>query len=132
MALKILRDYYASEGDDHGRATGAGSSIIGLLEVCEADFSKSLADANSTEDAAQAEYDRLTQDNRIAKTTKDSDVKYKTKEYKGLEKALADAKSDLSGAQNEHDAVLSYEVQLKKQCIAKPMPYEERKKRREA
>merc|ERR1719265_2635463 len=132
MALKILRDYYASDGDAHGRAEGASAGIIGLLEVCEADFSKSLADANSTEDASQAEYDRMTQDNKIAKATKDSDVKYKTKEYKGLEKALADAKSDLSGAQNEHDAVMQYFSKLKEQCIAKPMPYEERKRRREA
>merc|ERR1719261_1279868 len=81
MALKILRDYYAADGDAHGKASGAGSSIIGLLEVCEADFSKSLADANSTEDSAQAEYDQISKDNAIAKTTKESDVKYKTKEF---------------------------------------------------
>ena len=35
MALKVLRDYYAKEGDAHGKASGAGGGIIGLLEVTE-------------------------------------------------------------------------------------------------
>merc|ERR1719487_1421904 len=79
MALKILRDYYASEGDAHGKASGAGSGIIGLLEVAESDFTKNLSDVISEEDSSQAEYDRMTQDNKIATTTKNADVKYKTK-----------------------------------------------------
>merc|ERR1719265_1132864 len=132
MALKILRDYYASDGDDHGRASGAGSSIIGLLEVCESDFSKSLADANSDEDAAQQDYDRMTKENQIARVMKEQDVKYKTKEHKSLDKAITEAQSDLGSAESEHAAVVEYYKRLKEQCIAKPMPYEERKRRREA
>merc|ERR1712151_1016813 len=43
LALKILNEYYGSTDKAHAAAEGAASSITGLLEVCEADFSKNLA-----------------------------------------------------------------------------------------
>merc|ERR1719456_2009230 len=42
-ALSVLKEYYATEGKDHGAAEGAGSGIISMLEVIESDFSKGLA-----------------------------------------------------------------------------------------
>ena len=35
LALKVLREYYAKDDKSHGSADGAGSGIIGLLEVCD-------------------------------------------------------------------------------------------------
>merc|ERR1719316_1006595 len=52
LALKVLNEYYAKEGKSHSSADGAGSGIIGLLEVCESDFSKGLAEMTSTEQTA--------------------------------------------------------------------------------
>merc|ERR1719420_2378779 len=83
-------------------------------------------------EAAQTEYDKLTQENKITKATKEQDVKYKTKEFQGLDKSVAELSSDREGAQTELDAVLEYYEKIKDECIAKPEPYEERKKRREA
>merc|ERR1719487_3079901 len=114
LGMKVLREYYASEGDAHGKASGAGGGIIGLLEVIESDFGRSLAEANAAEDSAQSEYDRISKDNAITKVTKEQDVKYKTKERKGLEKAVAEARSDLSAAETENAAVLEYMEKLKK------------------
>merc|ERR1719218_210260 len=132
LALKVLREYYAKEDTAHQAATGAGGGIIGMLEVIESDFSKGLAELIAEEEAAAAEYDKLTKENEIAKTTKEQDVKYKTKEAKSLDEAVAEATSDKSGAQTELDAVLDYWKSLTEQCIDKVEPYEERKKRREA
>merc|ERR1719460_2442497 len=49
LALKVLREYYAKGDKAHSSADGAGSGIIGLLEVCESDFSKGLAEMIATE-----------------------------------------------------------------------------------
>jgi len=58
MAIQILREYYAKDNIAHTAAEGAGTGIIGLLEVVESDFSKTLAEMSATEAAAQRAYDR--------------------------------------------------------------------------
>merc|ERR1740117_281553 len=47
-ALKVLNDYY-SKAAEHGSAGGSSTGIIGLLEVCESDFSKELAEITEAE-----------------------------------------------------------------------------------
>merc|ERR1719305_220691 len=140
-ALNVLRDYYAS-GDSfvqqpampktHSKSTGAGNGIIGILEVVESDFAKNLAKEEAQEEDSQSEYDQITQENKVSKTMKDQDVKYKTKEVKGLKKAIADMSSDRETISNELAAVNEYYAKLKDRCVAKPETYEERKARREA
>merc|ERR1719433_2145483 len=129
MALKVLREYYAADTKAHAAAEGAGTGIIGLLEVVESDFSKGLAEMAATEEAAQASYESESRDNEIEKTTKEQDVKYKSQEKSGLEKATAEASSDRSGVQAELDAVNEYMASLKKQCVEKAETYAERKAR---
>merc|ERR1719301_96726 len=97
LALKVLNEYYAKADKAHGSADGAGSGIIGLLEVAESDFSKGLAEMIATEESAVAEYEKTTKENEITKATKEQDVKYKTKEAKGLDKETAEAIADRSG-----------------------------------
>merc|ERR1740115_406958 len=131
LALKVLNDYYAKD-KSHASADGAGSGIIGLLEVCESDFSKGLAEMISTEETAANEYDVESKENDITKATKDQDVKYKTKETKGLDKDTVEATADKAGVQEELDAVNEYYKGIKERCIAKAETYEERVKRRTA
>jgi hypothetical protein len=132
LALKILREYYAQDGKDHGAAEGAGNGIIGLLEVCESDFSKGLAEMIADEEAAVKAYDQQTKENEITRATKEQDVKYKTKEFKGLDKQIADATNDRATVQTELDAVNEYYASLKERCVAKAETYEERVARRTA
>merc|ERR1719316_646204 len=131
LALKVLRDYYAKEEKGHDAGEGAGAGIIGMLEVVESDFSKGLEELISAEESAVAEYEKTTQENKVAKATKEQDLKYKTMEFKALDKAASEATADKAGVQTELDSVLDYYEKLKPVCISKPEPYEERKKRRE-
>jgi len=70
LALKILNEYYAKEGKAHDAAEGAASGIIGLLEVCEADFSKNLAQITSDEDSAVNQYEQITRTTRSTGRTR--------------------------------------------------------------
>lgn len=127
-ALKVLRDYY---GVGEKAAGGAGSGIIGLLEVVESDFSKGFAEVVSSEESEQASYAKQTNNNQLEKASKDKDVEYKNKEAADLDKSAADAKGDLASAEQELSAVEEYFEKLKEQCVAKPEAYEDRKLRRE-
>jgi len=131
-ALQVLKDYYAKDDNSHQAAEGAGSGIIGLLEVCESDFTKGLTEMTAAEDSAASDYEAYSKENEIAVTTKTQDVKYKTKESASLDKAISEASSDRAGVQSELDAVLEYLDKIKEKCVAKPESYAEKKARREA
>jgi len=142
MALKVLRDYYTNEGSalvqqpvdpgTHQAASGAGSSIIGMLEVVESDMGRSLANENMNEEVAATAYEKLSMENRVSKATKESDVKYKTKEAAELDKKSVDLNSDRESASTELDAVLQYTKNIRGMCELKPESYSERKNRRQA
>merc|ERR1719464_290539 len=108
----------------HAKATGAGQSIIGILEVVESDFAKNLAEEEQEEADAEAEYQKMTQENKVTTTLKQQDVKYKTQEFVGLDKAIADLSSDRETANSELSAVNEYYGKIKERCIAKPETYE--------
>jgi predicted nucleic acid-binding Zn-ribbon protein len=149
-ALGVLKDYYQGAAfvqnsasfdafmqqpaapKKHDKASGAGGSIIDILEVCESDFAKNLA-AEETEEADAIEvYEKTTQENKLSTTMKSQDAKYKTKEFKGLDKSISELTGDKDTTSTELSAVLDYYGKIKDRCIAKPESYEERKARREA
>lgn len=116
----------------HEKSTGAGQSIIGILEVIESDFSKNLAKEETQESDSQTQYDETTQENKVAKAMKEQDIKYQTQEFKALDKEITEATSDKDTASDEHAAVMEYYTKIKERCVAKPESYEERTKRRTA
>jgi len=148
-ALETLREYYGGaallQGESfgsfmqqpaapkkHEKSAGAGGSIIGILEVCESDFSKNLAAEEAAESDSADQYETTTQENKITKTTLNQDVKYKTQEFKGLDKEIAELSADKETSATELAAVMEYYGKIKDRCIAKPETYEERTKRRAA
>jgi len=131
-ALKVLREYYSKDDKDHDSEEGAAAGIIGLLEVCESGFSKGLAELEAEEQAEVAAYTDTTDENQVTRATKEQDAKYKTKEHVGLDKNIAELQSDVSGVKDELAAVNEYFAGIKKECVAKAEPYEERVKRRQA
>jgi chromosome segregation ATPase len=149
-ALGVLREYYGGAAlvqsdfklgsfmqqpampEKHGKSSGAGGSIIDILEVCESDFSKGLAKEEAAESDAAGEYEKITQENKITKVTKEQDVKYKTQEFKSLDKQITELSSDKGTSQTELGAVMEYYGKIKDRCVAKPESYEERTARRTA
>mmetsp|Transcript_14981 Transcript_14981/g.48074 ORF Transcript_14981/g.48074 Transcript_14981/m.48074 type:complete len:290 (-) Transcript_14981:160-1029(-) len=153
-ALQVLREYYGGGAaaaamiqDDgmlsslmqqpavpehHSKASGAGGSILGILEVVESDFAKNLATEETEEEDAQADYEKITQENKIVKTTKEQDEKYKTQESKSLDQTIAEISSDRETTNTELAAVNDYYSKIKDRCIAKPETYEDRTARRDA
>jgi len=119
QALKILNDYYGVDGKAHEAAEGSASGIISLLETCEADFSKNLAQITGDEEAAASAYESGTKENEIDQTMKEQSVKYKVKDSKSLDKTLAELTSDRNGVQAELDAVSEYLSKIEAACIAK-------------
>jgi hypothetical protein len=151
MALQVLRDYYAEKEESllqtgthtkvqthakvqtrQTKSSGAASGIIGMLEVVESDFSKLLAEGKAAEEQAVKIYEEQTTENKIATKTKETEIKYKTKDQKETEALLESLREDIGGSQKELSAIEDYWAKLQPVCVAKPEPYEERKKRREA
>jgi len=130
-AIKALKEYYAQD-KDHEANDGAAGGIVGMLQVCMSDFTKTLAETTASEDSAASEYESGTQANKIEKTSKDKDVLYQTKEAADLDKAVTEAAADRASTQSELDAVLEYLAKLGDMCVAKPDTYAERSARREA
>jgi hypothetical protein len=134
MALKVLRDYYGGASlvqQSHEKETGAGQGIIGMIEVCEEDFGRSLSEAEMDEEAAATEYQKVLMTNKLSKATYEKDVEYKRKEATSLDKAVTDLSSDRSSAQTELDAVLEYKKTVSGACAVKPESYGDRKSRRD-
>jgi hypothetical protein len=140
-ALETLRTYYGgaaalleqpAQPAGHEASSGAGQSIIGILEVVESDFADNLSKVETEEADAVEVYDTSTQENKITVAEKSQDVKYKTAEFTTLDKQIAEHSSDRETENTELAAVMEYYGKLKDRCIAKPETYEERAARRKA
>jgi chromosome segregation ATPase len=141
-ALGVLRDYYGNSGaalvqqpaapETHSKAEGAGGSIISILEVVESDFAKNLAKIEMEEEDEASEYEKVSQENKITKSMKEQDVKYKVQGFKSLDKELTELSNDRATTNEELTAVLEYYSKIKERCIAKPETYEQRAARRTA
>ena len=54
--------------ETHVADSGAGAAIIGILEVFESDFGKSLAGLEMNEETAGTAYQKLSMENKVSKT----------------------------------------------------------------
>jgi len=146
-AIAVLKSYYegamlvqvhahseqASARPKFGSAKGdAGGSIISILEMSQEDFTTLLAEAEETEDVAVESYEKLTQENAVARASKEAEAKAAASELKSLKVTIENSKEDKASTSAELDAVIAYIEKLKPQCESKVMSYAERKAAREA
>merc|ERR1719310_1804419 len=116
------------------RAQGNGDAanvIIGVLEVAQEDFTSLLAEVESVEQEAQAAYDKMATENKIAKASKTAEAKAKESQVKAIANQLSMSKEDPATTSKELDAVLAFLDKLKPECESKAMSYEEKKAARE-
>jgi uncharacterized coiled-coil DUF342 family protein len=132
LALKILNEYYAKAGKAHGSSDGAGGGIVGMLEVIESDFTKTITEMVAAEQMAADTFEKDAKEAAVAKTTKEQDVKYKTKAFTDLDKKVGELTTERSGVEDELTAVNDYLASLDKKCTYKVESYAERKARRQA
>merc|ERR1719313_1925858 len=141
-AISVLSDYYSSGAflqlsskrqapEFNSAKTDVAGTIMSMLEVAESDFTKLLAEAEAEENSAVAAYEKLTQENKVARAAATTDAKGKEAEVKQLETSLLNYKEDHATTSKELDAVLAYLDKLKPQCETKVMSYAERKAKRE-
>ena len=80
--------------------------MINILEVCESDFANNLAKEETEEADAASSYEKTTQENKITKTTKEQDAKYKSQEATALDKEITELSGDRDTSNTELSAVL--------------------------
>eukprot|EP00933_Yihiella_yeosuensis_P035539 TRINITY_DN290_c0_g2_i1.p1 TRINITY_DN290_c0_g2~~TRINITY_DN290_c0_g2_i1.p1 ORF type:complete len:692 (+),score=277.94 TRINITY_DN290_c0_g2_i1:102-2177(+) len=145
MALDVLRDYYQGtpEGEaslvqvdppqfGHAKDTGASTGIIGMIEVVESDFSRSLVTSESEEEQKEEEYQKITDQNKEIKIQKTADQRYKAQTSVAITQALQEKISDNEAVQEELAAVNKYKASLDEQCLESGMSYEEKVAARDA
>lgn len=147
-ALELLRNYYGTAdqeaGDSaalleqpvqpqhHAKATGAGRSIIQVLEVCESDLANGLSKEESEETDAETEYQEVVQEKKVAKMAQEAHLNYNNQQMVSLEKSISQLTSDKQNLDSELSAVVQYYARVKERCVARPEAYEGRATRREA
>jgi len=142
-AIGMLKEYYESaliqtkstnarQPSFGGAKSDAASSIISILEMSEENFTKMYMQTETEEGLAKNSYEKLMQENKVSKSSKEAEVKASLSEIKSLEVALANNGEDLAMTTKELDAVMAYLEKLMPQCETKVMSYAEKKARREA
>merc|ERR1719235_2161423 len=143
QAIGVLKEYYESaliqtkasskrQPSFGGAKSDAASSIISILEMSEENFTKMYMQTETEEGLAKTSYEKLMDENKVAKASKEAEVKGSLSEIKSLEVALSNTGEDLAMTTKELDAVMAYLEKLKPQCETKVMSYAEKKARREA
>merc|ERR1719313_1486833 len=118
---------------ESGSYTGMeNGGVLGLMEVCQSDFEKLLAETEATETEAAKVFDEFKADTAQDKAVKETDQKHKVAEKSTKESDLATAKKDLRITQEELTAAMDYYEKLKPDCEVKVMSYAEKKAAREA
>merc|ERR1719421_657685 len=114
----------------HRAGQRGGEGILGILEVAESDFASMLAESKAAEQAAIEEFEKIVNENRVLKATKDTEIKGKESEVKSLKTKLDELLQDKSGVNSELSAVTEYLEKLKPQCDQRES-YADKKARRE-
>jgi hypothetical protein len=152
-AIKILKDYYASDAASSALLQGSGGlkqemqqeasldpykgqlagsgGILGMLDVILSDFSRLETETAETEAVAQAAYSKFMDEANEDAAVKETEIKHKSNKKDTCGDTIRDLNKELKLTQNELDTALDYYAKLKAECIDTNLSYDERVKMRE-
>jgi len=93
---------------------------------------KTVAELQSTEEKAQKDYDELIQDNKVAKVSKEMEIKGSKSELSFLDVRIGESTEDLKLSTKELAAIDAYLLKLKPTCEGRVVSFAERQAKREA
>jgi len=109
----------------------ASKGIIGMLEVIESDFDRTVTTVKAEEEEAQTAFETFKEENEKDTETKEKSVETKEGEITTLEDKLVGFETDLKSAEEEHASALKELEVLHSMCIAPEETHEERVQKRE-
>jgi chromosome segregation ATPase len=146
-AIDALKDYYGDGGAAllqtsqrqpqgapqlGGAKKDSGSVIIGMLETMGQEFAKTAADLQATENEAVSAYEKLSQENKVAETAKETEIKGAKSEIATLEVSIGHFSEDHEAHTKELAAIHEYVLSLKVPCYGRVLSFEERQAKRMA
>merc|ERR1719487_1945943 len=145
--MKVLKDYYGDtsflqedESDDQpaappklgGAKSASAGGILSILDMMSEEFSTTVDKLQRDEREAVEAYEKLTNENELAKTSKKMEIKTSESQVMSLTEAIGDYGVDKEESSKTMDAILEYIDKLKPTCENRVVPYAERKAKREA
>jgi DNA repair exonuclease SbcCD ATPase subunit len=151
QAIQILKIFYKQsakakvfiqasplEEDDPGAAKGAykgnqgaSKAILGLLEVLQSDFQRTLSTTEAAEKKAQAEFVEFERTSKADIGAKQTKTELDTEDLSTTEINLEKSMKSLQENQDAVDQATQELEELKPMCIDSGMSYEERVEKRE-
>jgi|EP00927_Polykrikos_kofoidii_P049333 tetratricopeptide (TPR) repeat protein len=137
-AIDALQNFYVkwrseakTTGGGYVPDYGAGSGVVGILEIALQDFVDLEEEVTVAETKADTDFKNLMTEFEVKEAVFNKDVEYKNRRKTKLAGDLMRIKADNTGYKSELEAVDAYWATLKTTCIAKGDTYEYRKARRE-
>lgn len=148
-AMEVLKDYYGdtsflqeddSTSDEQpatppklgGAKSASAGGILSILDMMSDEFSTTVEKLQREEREAVEAFEKLTNENELAKTSKKMEIKTSESQVMSLTEAIGDYGTDKTEASKTMDAILEYIDKLKPTCENRVVPYAERKAKREA
>ena len=110
----------------------AGEGIIGMLEVIQSDFERTLSTTEAEEYQASRDFADFSKTTKASIATKETGLKQAKESLERTSGGLVAALNDLTSSQELLDKALEALEKLRPTCVDTGMTYEERVARREA
>jgi outer membrane murein-binding lipoprotein Lpp len=119
-------------GEAYKGAQGDAKGVIGMLEVIESDFERTVRETEKAEAEAEDDYLKFTTETQSSLAKKEEATKLKTADLDETKESLDNAKADLTSKTDSLVSTIKELLELQPACVDTGMTYEEREAARQA